>query len=321
MGELDCMINNKIQTVCGEIYPKQLGHCQMHEHIFVRYTPAADANSALCFDDEAKSIKELQDYYRSGGTTMIDAQPWSAGRDIQALARLSRVSGVQIVASTGYHLLAFYSPDHWIHFADQHQLTDLFIRELTSGAECQDFRMIDPDLKAGIVKAAIPAEGPAGRYEILLRSAAQAAAFTGVPLLMHTEKGKNAIPAIRICVEEGLQTGHIVICHADRQAEDFSVHEEIAATGVFLDYDTIHRLAYHDDQQECRLISHMIEAGYCSKILLSLDTTAKRLRSYGGEIGLDYLLTTFLDQLLSFGISEENLHRMMRENPVRVFSS
>jgi predicted metal-dependent phosphotriesterase family hydrolase len=33
MGELDYMINNKIQTVCGEICPDQLGHCQIHEHI------------------------------------------------------------------------------------------------------------------------------------------------------------------------------------------------------------------------------------------------------------------------------------------------
>lgn len=313
------MINNKIQTVCGEISPDQLGHCQIHEHIFVRYTPAADENSALCFDNETKSIQELQDYYQSGGQTIVDAQPWSAGRDIQALARLSRASGVQIVASTGYHLLTFYSQDHWIRFADRHQLTDLFIRELMFGAECQDLRIIDPDLKAGIVKAAIPAEGPAGRYEILLRSAAQAAAFAGVPLLMHTEKGKNAIPAIQICLEEGLQTGRIVICHADRQAEDFSVHEKIAETGVYLDYDTIHRLSYHDDQQEYRLISHMIEAGYCNQLLLSLDTTAKRLRSYGGEIGLDYLLTTFLDQLETFGISTENLQRMMKMNPMRVF--
>jgi predicted metal-dependent phosphotriesterase family hydrolase len=35
--------------------------------------------------DEAKSSKNTG-YYRSGGTTMIDAQPWCAGRDIQALA-------------------------------------------------------------------------------------------------------------------------------------------------------------------------------------------------------------------------------------------
>ena len=314
------MLNTKIQTVCGEIRPDQLGYCQMHEHIFVRHTPAAVSNPALCFDNEEKSIKELQDYYSNGGRTIIDAQPWSAGRDIRVLARLSQASGVQIVASTGYHLLIFYSTDHWIHFADMHQLTDLFIRELTTGAECQNLKIITPDLRAGIVKAAIPAEGPVGRYEILLRSAAQAAAVTGVPLLIHTEKGKNAIPAVQVCKEEGMQTERIVICHADRQAENLVYHEAIAETGVYLDYDTIHRLAYHDDQQECVLISHMIGAGYGNRLLLSLDTTAKRLRSYGGGIGLDYILTTFLDQLKTFGVSAENLQLMVNENPMRVFT-
>ena len=27
---------HSIHSVCGEIIPKDLGHCQIHEHIFVR---------------------------------------------------------------------------------------------------------------------------------------------------------------------------------------------------------------------------------------------------------------------------------------------
>jgi hypothetical protein len=44
---------------------------------------------------------------------------------------------------------------------------------------------------------------------------------------------------------------------------------------------------------------------YAGKIMLALDTTAARLSSYDGEIGLDYIFTDFIPQLREAGFSEE----------------
>ena len=44
---------------------------------------------------------------------------------------------------------------------------------------------------------------------------------------------------------------------------------------------------------------------YAGKIMLALDTTAARLHSYDGEIGLDYIFTDFIPQLREAGFPEE----------------
>ena len=46
-----------IQTILGPIPATALGHCQVHEHVFVEATPASKTNPDLCFDDLALSDK------------------------------------------------------------------------------------------------------------------------------------------------------------------------------------------------------------------------------------------------------------------------
>ena len=87
-----------------------------------------------------------------------------------------------------------------------------------------------------------------------------------------------------------------------------------------LEYDTIGRFKYHDDESECRLIAHMIEQGYEKQLLLSLDTTAQRLASYGdSSIGLTYLLRKFIPLLKRFGVSDQTIDSIMIGNPMRIF--
>ena len=133
-----------------------------------------------------------------------------------------------------------------------------------------------------MVKAAIPAEGAVGRYEILLRAAARAAAKNGVPPMMHTESGKNAVQAVELCIRAGMVPEKIVVCHMDRQAKDFTPHEAVARLGVYLDYDTVGRFKYHSDAEEVTLLQHMML--WSNRILLALDTTAARLDAYDGKI-------------------------------------
>jgi phosphotriesterase-related protein len=288
----------------------------MHEHLFVRDTPAASLNPALKIDDEAKSALELNDYFKAGGRALLDAQPGGAGRDAAALLRLSRASGIQIVAVTGYHRPMFYPPDSFRFTEDEEKLYGRFLTELREGVADDGSPL---PIRAGAVKAALGPEGPAGREETLLRAAARAAAAGDVPLVLHTEAGAGAVRAVALCEKAGLDPRRVLVCHADRQAEDFRPHEEIARTGAFLEYDTIGRFKYHDDESEIRLILRMLEKGYRNQLLLSLDTTAARLRRYGGKIGLTYLIETFLPALAKAGVPREDLETLTRVNPARAF--
>ena len=308
---------NTIMTVLGPIKPEELGHCQMHEHIFVLPTPNSVKYPALEISDEEKSLQELLSYRAAGGSAILDAQPVGAGRDIAALKRLSKNSGVHIIATTGYHLPAFYEVGHWINTDSKEALQERFYAELTRGVACDGGEVIYP----GAVKSAIGNEGPVGRLEVCLRAAAAAAAKADVPLVMHTEKGVGALQAIRMCGEEGMRPERIAICHVDRQASDFAPHDEIAAEGVFMEYDTIARYKYHDDESERVLIAHMIETGYEDKLLIALDTTAARLTSYGDPTapGLDFILKDFIPSLRAMGLGEAAIRKLTVSNPVRIF--
>ena len=300
-----------VQTVSGPIAPDALGHSQIHEHIFVHRTPMAEKNPALRLDDPARSLEELRAYRAAGGGFLADAQPVAAGRDAERLGALSRESGVAVAASTGYHLLGFYPADCWVHSLDEEGLYDLYCGELLEGMlpwrPEPDRRPAQPTaFRAGLVKAAIPAEGAEGRYAVLLRAAARAAVRCGVPLMLHTERGENTLPALELCFRAGLTPERLIVCHVDRQAADFGPHDAIAATGVYLDYDTIGRFKYHSDEEEVALLRHMCERGYTQRLLLSLDTTAQRMAAYGGGISLCYLLERFLPRLEAAGFPPRN---------------
>ena len=314
-----------VQTVSGPIAPDALGHSQIHEHIFVHRTPMAEKNPALRLDDPARSLEELRAYRAAGGGFLADAQPVAAGRDAECLGALSRESGVAVAASTGYHLLGFYPADCWVHSLDEEGLYDLYCGELLEGMlpwrPEPDRRPAQPTaFRAGLVKAAIPAEGAEGRYAVLLRAAARAAGRCGVPLMLHTERGENTLPALELCFRAGLTPERLIVCHVDRQAADFGPHDAIAATGVYLDYDTIGRFKYHSDEEEVALLRHMCERGYTQRLLLSLDTTAQRMAAYGGEISLCYLLERFLPRLEAAGFPPGTLADFTVLNCRRLFA-
>lgn len=304
----------QLQSTSGPIPVDALGHFQMHEHLFVAAGPGTDRFPALLVDDVEKSIAEVRRYVEKGGGGFLDAQPVDAGRNAAMLRRISQESGARIVTVTGYHLPHFYPQEHWIHTEDEAGLYARFADELQNGCiECREVR-------PGAVKAALGKEGLDGRAQVKLRAAARAAADAGVPIVIHTEKGVGGVEAVALCREAGLPLERILICHVDRQAEDFGPHDAIAATGAMLEYDTIGRFKYHDDASEIRLIRHMIDGGHLRQLLFSLDTTNQRLTSYGGEIGLDYIFDSFLPALRAAGFTEEEIETITRDNPRRVFA-
>lgn len=306
-----------VQCVLRGLTPEELGHCQIHEHIWVWPTPMSQKNPALAICDYPRSLRELRRYRDAGGCTIVDAQPVGAGRDAEILRSLSLESGVNIIACTGFHLLGFYSENSWLHALKEEELYALYLSELREGmlpysADCTCRPAGRTAIPAGMVKAAIPAQGAVGRYETLLRAAARAAAAAEVPLMLHTEAGQQAAAAVRLCMECGMAANRIIVCHVDRRVDNLPIHRELAAMGVYLDYDTIGRFKYHTDEEELALLEAMFP--WKGQILLALDTTAARLGSYGGEIGLCYILEAFLPLLRSRGVSEKILRGFSRTN-------
>lgn len=301
-----------IQTVREDISPSKLGWCQCHEHIFLADGPSRQVSKALFMDDYDKSLAEINMYKKAGGVSFVDAQPTACGRMIRNLVSASKDSGVNIISCTGFHKTIFFEDQDLLASQTGDTLADIFIKEVTQGIE-ESGTLI---AKAGVIKcAAVVGEQNADpTYAKLFHAAAAAAKQTGAPVMIHMDSGTDALPIIRLFDDYGVAPNRLMFCHLDRARYDFAYHEELATVGVNLEYDTIHRLKYHEDEKELHLIAHMTERGYADKLMLSLDTTNERLKSYGASFGLDFLLTDFrfsLEQRLG----NEVVDQFMVANP------
>lgn len=322
---MTCGINggHYIITVQGLLPSHKLGFCQCHEHLFIKEGQSAKINPALRIDDYALTKKELLLYKSKGGAGVVDAQPLGCGRNAIELARVSKETGLNIIASTGFHKLIFYPEDHWIFGIRSEDFAKILVEEITNGMyvngeEALPRRQIEA--RAGIIKTAIDRPALSPRYEELFIAAGVAAKETGVSIMCHTEMGEGALPVIELLLEQGVKATSIIVSHLDRRVDNYHYHKEVAQTGVYLEYDTIGRFKYHSDEEEASLILKMVEDGFLKQILLGLDTTRSRLKSYGGTIGLDYLLTKFIPLLTGLGLEQDRIRQIMVDNPGRALS-
>jgi len=273
-----------IRTVAGDIAPESLGYTQCHEHIFVERDKSAEVSDVLLIDDLEKSTEELFLYRGAGGRALVDAQPVMAGRMAEWEFEASSRAGVEIIACTGFHKTVFYYDDSYIFKMNGEQIAGLYIDEVLSGmlsSKTEGYQKTG--YRAGVIKTAVDSGGVYADkiYEKLHTAAAEAHGETGAPVMCHMEKGADAAELIDFYIKHGVPQNRLWLAHLDRAEDDLAVHRDILSGGTYLEYDTIARPKYHDDEKESEIITEMLEAGYERQLLLGLDTTRARLKSYG----------------------------------------
>lgn len=313
-------MNSYVQTVLNRKDVSEIYFSQCHEHLFLAEGKPSKLNKVLQIDDFKLTLAEVEEFKSNGGTLIVDAQPLGCGRMEENLVHLAEQSGVDIIASTGFHRLDFYSDNHWIFRFDEAKLAEVFISEAQNGMyvgtdHAEPSRQLTN--KVGMIKTAVSSNGIEYRNEKMFSAAVEAQRQTGLPIMIHMEKGMDPLQIIYYFEESSVPLDSLLLCHLDRTHYDYSLHREILSTGVFVEYDTIGRFKYHDDAVEAALIESMIEAGYEKQILLSLDTTRERLGTYGGSINLSYLLEKFIPLLKKRGCPQSVIHTITVENPKR----
>lgn len=314
----------QIMTVTGWISPEQLGFCQCHEHLMLDKGVPYEIDPNMCMDDLSKSTDEASRLKQMGGSTVIDAQPAGCGRNAEGLVQISKASGLNIIASTGFHKLIFYRDAHWLHTLPADQIADIFISEIQTGMYSGAEKGLPKDrlpYRAGIIKAALDRENLTPQYQKLFYAACSAAAETDVPLMVHIEKDSNPLALLDFLLKQGVAPGRMIFCHMDRAAASLQIHKELLSQGIYLEYDTIGRYKYHSDWIEIQIIKEMLRSGYESQLLFSLDTTRARLKSYTPDaIGLDYLFTTFMPLMHKEGITDRQILKISHLNCIDVFT-
>lgn len=285
-----------VRTVDGDIASASLGRTDAHEHVFL----SSPALAGEDFQDFTKAAQELVLVKESGIDTVVDLTTIGLGRRPAELAEVSRRSGLNIIAATGFHRDAHYGPSHWIQSAARATLLDALISDVQKGIEASDWTTTSRNYtsaRAGIIKAGASYQKISASERLRLDICAEAALITGVPLAVHTEVGTAGHEILDAVERAGLSADRVLLAHLDRNP-DADVHEELIQRGASLVYDTIGRIKYRPESTILDLCEEMVDRGHADHLMLGTDVGRRStLLSYGGGPGMDVLGRTFIPRL------------------------
>ncbi|MBZ4016139.1 phosphotriesterase family protein [Streptomyces purpurogeneiscleroticus] len=299
-----------IRTVTGPLAPAAVrGPALAHEHLVLDLRRGTDRAAVLdsrhtdAVTGELAALRE-----ESGLSLVIELSCRGMGRDVAALARISKDSGVPVVAATGW----YYEPFHPSEIGDAgvEELTGTLVREITEG--------IGPE---GILPGVIGEVGSHGdrpsEPEVrVLKAAARTAVATGLSVATHAQLGRGGPAQLALLTAEGLPPHRICIGHQDL-LDDSGVHQELAERGAYVAFDTVGKESYQSDAVRLRLLLELVAAGHADRVLLSGDISRHGyLRDEGGQ-GYGHLFRSFLPRLRAAGVDDGLIELMTRRNPIR----
>ncbi len=341
----------KVLTVQGPIESAKVGLTLTHEHLLINFstvlTEPEEASQIAFMDqpvslenlwwvrhnwtsskdnlrllDEQTAIAEAGEFFRSGGSTLVDVTSIGIGRDPQALLRISRATGLNVVMGSGYYVDQTHS--EWVRKAEVDELARSIIKDVDEGANGSSIR-------AGII-GEIGCSWPwTDSEKKVLEAAVMAQRETGAPLLIHPGRNENAPLELLKAVDEwGGDLRRTVMGHTERTIYDRGILDEVAATGVYLNFDLFgHDGSYYPlapeshmpaDHERIEMIEHLIGDGRSSQVLLAHDVCSKhRLKKYGGH-GYDHIPARVVPRMRARGMHEEDVRMVLVDNPTRMLT-
>lgn len=339
-----------VVTVLGEIPGAELGPTLMHEHVIVDFSYYSDgegdvpltlenlgrlrrnpglSRAACQLLDRDLAVREVSDFRRCGGGTIVDVSLADIGRDAPLLAEVSRKTGVHIVVGCGYYVFPTHPPE----LADRSEddIANELIDEIHYGIG-------DTGIRPGIIGEIGTSEPIHPREKKVLRAVCAAQAATGLAISVHLHPpARNGHAVLDILEDAGADLTRVVLGHLDLTLAHVDVglgelvdyHRSLADRGAVIEYDTVGNelywpdlrgtaMAFPCDRERARALALLIEAGYADRIVLSQDIASKlQLLSYGGY-GYASVLRDFPEFIRLFGLDESVLSTLTVENPRRL---
>ncbi|WP_040801110.1 aryldialkylphosphatase [Nocardia higoensis] len=315
-----------VNTILGPVPADELGIVAVHEAL-LSVVPGAE----YAFDvtiDRAEIFEilagKLREFRAAGGGTIVDSTGMFHGRDVRLYETLARATGVHIVASTGMGpeaLLGGYfltpqtnPPTPW----PAEKFADLFTKEITEG-------MVVPRVErrgaAGLVTTTATREGMTATDESLFRGAARTALATGVAVSIRY--GADAVHDLDIVLDEKLPADRVLVGGLDRtDAVAAGAALEVARRGAYVALDNIGSEGddHVTDAERAALVRELVEAGHGNRILLSANAIGVAKGGPGRELPYSYVLTGFVPLLTAQGLGDEDVRRILADNPRELLS-
>lgn len=297
-----------VRAILGDIPPESLGVTYCHEHLIIDSEVVAREWPQIHLPSAAEASAELETCAWVGVSSVIDAMPTGSGRNLRKLAEVSSRTGVNVVASTGMHIIKYYEGVDWVDEPEE-QLAGRFTTEILDDADSSGFR-------AGIIKIASSARFFTDREKRLFAAAALTHHDTGAPILTHCEGGIGGIEQVELLMRNGVGPERVILSHTDK-VDDPGYHRDLLDTGANVVYDQ----GLRDPTTTVELIVDMWETGIDDQILLGTDGARRTLWStLSGSPGLAWLRMGFIGLLRSAGLEESQIRSMFVDAPRRVLS-
>jgi phosphotriesterase-related protein len=304
------------RTVCGDVPLDDLGQTLMHEHVVLR-TPGFSENYPWTYPRDAvigDAARELSDLRSLGLSTVVDLTTVELGRDVLALAEVSRRSGVNIIAATG----AYWYLPMYFQGRSAEKIADLFVRDVRDG-------VADSGIRAGVIKCAIEDSRMSRGIENLTRAAGLAQIETGAPISTHTApKTGNGLLQAKVLAEVGVDPDRVVIGHSG-DTTDLSYLLALVEQGFTVGLDRFGIDSVLPLTDRVATVAELCGRGHASRIVLSHDafcfhdSMSKTWRdSHLPNWRMHFLYRGGLDMLRAAGVSDADLDLMMVENPRRL---
>ena len=302
-----------VRTVLGDVSPTELGLTLCHEHLVTAPAPRLRDHDDLLLNDETRAIEELAVFRRAGGGALVELTVAEFGRDVAALARISRASGVHVIAATGH-----VSVDYWDGVLDVpsmsvSDLVDEMIADLTTGID-------GTTIRAGVIKAGSSRDKVTSAEAKVLAAAALAQAATGAPITTHTTAGTMALEQARTLVDAGADPSRVTLGHLDRRLA-YEEHRALAREGFTLGYDCVSKDWYEPDARRVATILRLVDDGLCSQVTLSGDLARRSSWvSWGGGPGYSYIPWRFVPWLRREGLEDAAVRQITVDTPARLLT-
>lgn len=316
------------ETVRGPV--GELGATLMHEHVF-GLSPEIlwnwpDIPEKWDLEQRAReAAAKLDDLRAEGIDTIVDLTVIGLGRYVPAVQRVAELTSVNIVAATGLYTYDALPPYFGNRgpgslFGGPDRLAEFFVRDIVHGIG-------RTGVKAGMLKCATDHDGMTKGTERVFRAVAEAHLETGVPVTTHSHSAsKGGLAQQRLLGELGVDLTRVVIGHAG-DSTDVAYLEELAANGSYLGMDRFGIETISPFEDRVSIVATMCERGHAGQMVLSHDSycfndrfDADVVRQRHPNYHLLHIPRDVLPELRKRGVTEEQIHQMLVDNPRRIFS-
>ena len=316
----------EVATVRGPVPAGDLGTVLMHEHVFV-VTEEIRQSLPETWDEEqrvADAIDKLRALSASGVDTLVDATAIGLGRNVARVARVNAEVDLNIIVATGVYTMSdvpftyqYRGPGTLLGGDDP--MVDLFVREITEG-------IADTGIKASFLKCAIGTHLTPGVERVLV-AVAEAHKRTGAPITVHTDPiAGSGLIAQEVLRREGVDLGSVVLGHSGDSTDLDQLHRLID-NGSYLGMDHFGLEIPISNSQRVATVAALVRDGLADRIMLSHDASCHIdwfPPGFREQIAPTwrhtYLTETGVPALRQAGVSDEQLHTMLVDNPRRYFT-